>query len=161
MTTGTAPKPSADLSNSEKKMPVGKILLIAGLVLSLLMALVIGRGVYWWSENKDQVLGHFMEGGREGIDFGKSTDNEGCLAESLHRHDTCGTFPCHLRNNLFLFGCLEESIATPGFCHDVPAKTEFAKTVTWRVSKCFETGREGSYCPQLFGTLQRFCGTRS
>ena len=125
------------------------------------MALVIGRGVYWWSENKDQVLGHFMEAKREGITFGRSTDNEGCLAESLQRHDTCGIFPCHFRNNLFLLGCLTESIATRRFCDDVPAKTEFAKTVTWRVSKCSETGREGSYCHELFGTLQRFCGPRS
>ncbi len=140
-----------------KKMPIGRILLITGLVLSLSMALVIGGGVYWWSENKDRVLGQFVEERDEGVAFGKSTDNEGCFAESLHRHDTCGTFPCHLKNNLFLFGCLKESNPTPGFCDDVPAKKEFMKTVTWRVSQCSETDREGSYCHELFGTVQKFC----
>lgn len=139
-------------------MSFGKILVIVGLVLSLGMALLIGGGAYWWSNNKDQVLGQFQEEKNAGIAFGESTDNEGCLAESLRRQDSCRTMPCHLKNNLFLFGCLKESVPTPGFCEDVPAKTEFMETVTWRVSECSELGREGSYCNELFGTLQRFCG---
>ena len=141
-------------------MSIGKAILISGLLFSLLMALVVGGGVYWWSEHKDQVLGQLMEGKREWVAFGKSTDNEGCFAESLQRHDTCGTFPCHLKNDLFLFGCLRESVPTAGFCDDVPATREFMKTVAWRVSKCSETGREGSYCHELFGTLQKFCTAR-
>ncbi len=147
----------------------GKIIIVVGLGFSLLMAVGIGGGVYWWSKNKDQILGQFedhvrgqfTEKRKEWVAFGRSTDNEGCFAESLRQHDTCGTFPCHLKNNLFLFQCLEASIPTPGFCDDVPPKAEFMKTVTWRVSECFEVEREGSYCNELFGTLQKFCGRLS
>ncbi len=145
--------------NSERRVSLGKILVTAGLVLSLLAALAIGGGVYWWSENKDQILGQLMDERKEWGAFGRSTDHDGCFAESLQRHDTCRTsFPCHLKSNFFLFGCLTESMPTPGFCDDVPAKTEFMKTVTWRVSRCSEIGREGSSCHELFGTLQKFCG---
>ena len=139
-------------------MSIGKIIVIVGLVLSLGLALVIGGGAYWWSNNKDEVLGQFLEEKNAGASFGKSTDNEGCFAESLQRHDTCRAMPCHLQNNLFLFGCLKESVPTSGFCDDVPAKAKFMETVTWRVSNCAEAGREeSSYCNQLFGTMQRFC----
>ena len=139
-------------------MSIGKIILISGVVLSLLVALVIGGGVYWWSKNKEQVLGRFMEERKEWAAFGKSTDNDGCFAESLQRHDSCATLPCHIENSLFLLECLNESTPTPAFCDDVPAKTEFVKTVTWRLSRCSEIEREGNYCSQLFGVLQRFCG---
>jgi hypothetical protein len=145
-------------TGSEEEMSIGKIILIIGLVLSCLVAVVIGAGVYWWSENKDQVLGQLMEEKEEWVAFGNSTDNDGCFAESLRRHDSCGTFPCHLENDLFLAQCLQESLPTPGFCDDVPAKTEFLKTVTWRVARCSEMERDGSYCNQLVGVLQKFCG---
>ena len=142
-------------------MSLGKIFLIAGLVLSLLMATAIGGATYWWSKNKDQVFAQFTEARQEWEAFGRSTDTEGCLAASLQNHDTCVALPCHLKNNLFLFACLRESTPTPGFCDGVPAKAEFVETVTWRVSECSETDREGSYCHELFGTLQKFCAVGS
>jgi hypothetical protein len=157
--------------NPQKAMPIGKIVLTTGLVFLLLAALIIGGGGYWWSKNKNEVLGQFMaarkeflgqltEERREWIAFGRSTDNRGCFAQSLQHHDRCGSFPCHLKNNLFLLQCLKESVPTPGFCDEVPAKTEFMKTVAWRAGSCSETNREGSYCHELFGTLQEFCGPR-
>lgn len=154
-----------DSGDDPESMPIGKIIIVAGCVSSLLMALVVVGGVYWWSKNKDQVLvqldqisAQLAEDRREWAAFGRSTDNEGCLAVSLRRHDLCGTLVCQLENNLFLLECLTESTPTPGFCDDVPAKAEFMRTVTWRVSSCSDAGREDSYCHELFGTLQRFCG---
>lgn len=62
-----------------------KVLLIVVLVLVLLVVGVVVAGGVWWMRNKDAVMSRAKEVVSEGQDFGSSTDNQGCVDESLAR----------------------------------------------------------------------------
>ena len=63
-----------------------KVLLIVALVLVLLVVGVVVAGGFWWMRNKDALMSRAKEVVSEGQDFGSSTDNQGCVDESLSRY---------------------------------------------------------------------------
>ena len=63
-------------------------------------------------------------------------------------------------NEKLYFENKDPMIAHPGFCDDVPPKTEFMKTVTWRVSKCSEIDRQQGVPKSACGTSARRSGER-
>src|SRR6185295_11625189 len=135
-----------------------KALLITGIVILILVVAVIGVGVYWWSRNKDALLAKGKEEMEQGQAFGRGSDNQGCVDESITRYKKEPGFRTAVGTNLFLNFCLRSSQPTPGFCDEVPKQTEFIKSGQWRVAQCKEVGLSGdNYCQQLFSAVQNFC----
>jgi hypothetical protein len=135
-----------------------KILLIIGGSIFVILLLIIGAGAYWWSQHKDE----FVEAGKrsitEGKEFGKGTDNEGCLSEAISRYKQQESFSGTISAKLFLKTCLESSRPTPGFCDPVPKTTEIMKSAQWQVEQCRQAGLSSSqYCGQIFQEVQSFC----
>ncbi len=135
-----------------------KALLIVGVVIVLLVLGTIGAGVYWWAKNKDALFGKAKEAVTEGRDFGRQSDNQGCVDEAVARYKKDPGFGSAISANLFHKACLESSRPTTGFCNDVPKITEFMKSAEWRAAQCrrVELSKD-RYCQQLFQPVQEFC----
>ncbi len=135
-----------------------KALLAVAIIIVLLVVGVIVGGVVWWSRNKDKLLARGKEVMTEGRDFGRNTDNQGCVDESISRYKKEPGFTSAISTSLFTRACLDASRATPGFCSDVPKPTEFIKSSQWRVEQCRRVDlSKDSYCQQMFQPVQEFC----
>jgi hypothetical protein len=140
-----------------------KVLLIIVALIVLLVVGVVGAGVYWWMKNKDALMARAKEVATEGRDFGRHTDNQGCVDESVSRYKKDPGMGSAISASLFIQTCLNASRPTPGFCTDVPKVTEFIKGAEWRVSQCRKVELStDNYCQQLFQQVEEFCerGTR-
>ena len=135
-----------------------KALLIVAIIVVLLVVGVIVGGVFWWSRNKDRIVGGIKEAATQGREYGRNTDNQGCVDESISRYKKEPGITTLISTSLFTRTCLDASRATPGFCDDVPKPTELTKTGEWRAAQCrrVDLGSD-SYCPPLFQPVQEFC----
>jgi hypothetical protein len=135
-----------------------KALLALAIVAVLLVVGVVVGGVVWWSRNKDKLMGRAKEVMTEGREFGRTTDNQGCVDETLVRYKKEPGFTSVISLSIFSRACLDASRPTPGFCNDVPKPTEFIKSGQWRVEQCRRADLSSdSYCRQLFQPVQEFC----
>lgn len=139
-----------------------KILLIILMVGILLVVGVIAAGGIWFYRNKDVLKAKLDTVTTEARDFGKNTDNQGCVTESISRYKAEPGITSAMSNAIFVRVCLDNSRATPGFCESVPKQREFMKTAQWRREQCQRAGLEGdSYCESLFTPVQQFCDTQA
>ena len=138
-----------------------KVLLIVGVLVVLLM---VGGVVAAYFLARAYGPG-LMEAGQqtynEGVEYGKRTDNEGCLNEAAARQARVEGFTDMVRNGIFMQSCLEASRPTPGFCDGVPRQMEIMKGVAWQQQQCKRFGlTTEQQCGQLFQGVQRFCEKR-
>jgi hypothetical protein len=135
-----------------------KVLLIVLIVIILLVVGVVGAGVFWWMRNKDRLISRAKEVATEGQDFGRNSDNQGCVDASISRYKQEPGLTNAISTGIFMRTCLNASRPTPGFCDDVPKATEFVKSAQWRVEQCrrIELSRD-NYCQQLFQPVQEYC----
>ena len=139
-----------------------KVLLIILLVGILLVVGVIAAGGIWFYRNKDALKAKLDTVTTEARDFGKNTDNEGCVTESISRYKIEPGITSAMSNAIFVRVCLDSSRETPGFCDAVPKQREFMKTAQWRKEQCQRAGLErDSYCESLFTPVQQFCDTQA
>lgn len=139
-----------------------KGLLIVFVVVLVLAVGVIGVGVFYVMRNKDAWLARGKEVAAEGKRFGDSTDNKGCVDESLGRYKQEPGLTSILSNTIFMRTCLEASRSTPGFCDEVPKSMEFMKSAEWRLKQCRLAGLQNdNQCQNLFTPVQQFCEQRS
>ena len=135
-----------------------KVLLIVGIIIVLLVVGVVGAGVFWWMRNKDALMAKAKEVATEGKNFGESTDNQGCVDESVSRYKKDPGIASAISTSVFMRICLDASRPTPGFCDEVPKTTEFIKSGEWRVEQCRKADlAKDSYCQNLFAPIQQFC----
>jgi hypothetical protein len=138
-----------------------KVLLVVGV---LLVVLLVGVAVaaYFLARTYGPGL---VEAGKqtynEGVEYGRRTDNEGCLNEAVARQARAEGFTDMIKNNVFMRACLEASRPTPGFCDTVPRQTEFMKAIAWQQQECRRYGLPPEkQCSQLFQQVQQFCESR-
>jgi hypothetical protein len=135
-----------------------KVLLIIVVVVVVLVLGCIGAGVYYVSRNKDAWLAKGKAVVTEGRDFGRHSDNQGCVDESISRYKKEPGMVNAISNSIFMQSCLDSSRPTPNFCADVPKATEFVRSAQWRVEQCRKIDLSSdSYCQQLFQPVQQFC----
>ena len=138
-----------------------KVLLVGGVLLVLLIVGVVVAG-YFLARTYGPGL---VEAGKqtftEGAEYGRRTDNEGCLNEAVARQARADGFAALIKNNVFMRACLEASRPTPGFCDGVPRQTEFMKAIAWQQQQCQRYGLSAEkQCSQLFSQVQQFCELR-
>ena len=135
-----------------------KALLIVAVVIVVLVLGCIGAAVYYVSRNKDAWIAKGKAVASEGRDFGRGSDNQGCVDESISRYKKEPGFGSAISNSIFMQSCLDSSRPTPNFCAEVPKATEFMKSAQWRVDQCRKIDLSSdSYCQQLFQPVQQFC----
>ena len=138
-----------------------KALLIVLVIIIVLVVGVVAAGVFWFYRNKDALVARTKEIATEARDFGRNTDNQGCVDESISRYKADPGFRTAISTGIFMRICLDNSRPTPGFCDDVPKQMEFMKTAKWRIEQCrrFDLSRD-SNCQNLFASVQQFCEER-
>lgn len=139
-----------------------KVLLVLGV---LLILLIVGSvvAVYFLARTYGPGLVETTKQSvAEGREYGRLTDNEGCVNEAVARQSRSEGIADLFKNTLFLRPCLEASRPTPGFCDTVPRQTEFMKSIGWQQRQCQRYGLPPEkQCGQLFGQVQQFCELRS
>ena len=135
-----------------------KVLIIIGLVIVLGVIAVVAGAAFWWSRNKDAVIGGIKAEVTEGRELGRTTDNQGCVDQSVLRYKKDPGFTPLIAATLYMRSCLDVSRTTPGFCDEVPRPNEFTRSAQWRVAQCARINLSGdNYCQQLFAPVQDFC----
>ncbi len=134
-----------------------KIIIISITSVVLLITVIVGIGIYVGAKYSKELLGNSKAALLEGTEFGKQTDNNGCVKEAILRHKKAPGFQAAIANNLFLRGCLETSQPSEGFCDNVPPANEIMKSVQWQLQKCKEADIPNNYGAQLFGQIQQYC----
>jgi hypothetical protein len=138
-----------------------KVLLVVGVLLVLLLVGAVVVGFFLVRTYGPGMMEAGQQTYNEGVEYGRRTDNEGCLNEAAARQARAEGFTDMVRNGIFMQTCLEASRPTPGFCDDVPRQTEFMKAVAWQQRQCQRFGlRPEQQCGQLFQGVQRFCEVR-
>ena len=135
-----------------------KALLIVLVVIIVLVVGVVAAGVYWFYRNKDALIAKGKAVATEGREFGRGSDNQGCVDESISRYKKEPGFTAVISNTIFMRTCLDASRPTPGFCDEVPRQTEFIKTAQWRIEQCRRVDlASDNNCQNLFTPIQQFC----
>src|SRR5947209_19816783 len=133
------------------------LLIVVGLLVVLIVAAVVA-GVYFGKKYLPQLVETVKQTGGEGQEYGRRTDNEGCVNEAAARHSRAEGFGDMIKNTIFLRTCLDASRPTPGFCDDVPRRFEFMKSAQWQLRQCKRYGlRPEQQCQQIFQQVQQFC----
>jgi hypothetical protein len=141
-------------------MPGWAKVLIIVLVLGVVLVVgVVLAGVFWWSSNKDALIGKAKAVVAEGEEAGRKTDNQGCVDQSVTRYKSDPGFTNGISSSIYMQSCLQVSRPTPGFCNEVPKETEFIQSGQWQLAQCERVGLgSDQYCRQLFQSVERFCG---
>lgn len=139
---------------------LAKGLIISVAVVVVIIALGIGVGIYWVSVHGGEYVEKSKQSMTDGANFGKGTDNQGCVTETISRYKQDQGFSSAIATQLFFQGCLQASRETPGFCEAVPKRTEIMESVKWQTRQCSQYNLRDSYCGQIFGQVQTFCEMR-
>ncbi|HEX8284788.1 MAG TPA: hypothetical protein VF588_15615 [Pyrinomonadaceae bacterium] len=138
-----------------------KVLIVVG---GLLLVLLVAAGVVGYVVFRKYGPGFVEATGKsfeEGTEYGRRTDNEGCLNEAAARQAHVNGMMDMIKNGVFMETCLNASRPTPGFCDGVPRQTEFMKAIPWQQQQCKRYGLKAEQqCGQLFQGVQRFCEAR-
>ena len=133
--------------------------------LLLIGAVVIGLALAWlYTKASDPRVTATIEQARE---FGKTTDNEGCIKEGLRRAEKLGTIsPNSIEfwaESSWASNCLDTSAPTPGFCDGVPTMTEeFGNSLKEKVyeeqmCKMTSLGQYDVHCKSVYSAKQKHC----
>jgi hypothetical protein len=96
----------------------------------------------------------------EGREFGKATDNEGCINEGLRRSKsaTILDFGSGMSSMVFVEACLKSSRPTPDFCVGVPSFWSMQDS-EWKIAECRKAGLDEAKtgCMHVFKVKHEFC----
>jgi hypothetical protein len=135
-----------------------KVLLIVGGIFVVLVVGVLAVTVIVARKYGPAIVKNIEQAGDEAKEYGRRTDNEGCLNEAVARHARAEGLGDIFKNTLFLRICLDSSRPTPGFCDNVPHQLEFTRSVQWQLEQCKRYGLSPEkQCGQLFQQVQQFC----
>ena len=132
------------------------VMALVGSILAFLLVLA-AMGAWWWTAHRSDLQQDAQIATSEGMRFGETSNEAGCLDQALMRYDACQNFSCQLGNNLFLSACLETASSSSEFCIGVPTKDELLQTALWRQQVCAQRDRPGSFCQALMNQVQAHC----
>ena len=146
------------------KRSTASILAIAGLivVLGVIIIAAVGGYLYYAHQVKNS------EAQQNGAEFGRGTDANGCVAESVRQFTAYkdDTFLIRIEQfhiARFTAGCLRTSAPTPKFCANVPRKKDgYLTRLGWTIQKCRDAGLpDGGPCNEIFKEVVDFCSVKA
>lgn len=135
---------------------VNKIVFSA-LAAFLLLLLSIGACSYWVRQTIADVEKVKPQAQAEGAEFGRGTDEYGCVQEAIARSKKDQSVTGTALSRFFLDGCLKTSQATPGFCNEVPKWDDRFNSKTWALAVCEDFGRSDNYCAKVLEHIPPYC----
>ncbi len=113
-------------------------------------------GLVRWVKNSAPEFEEVMSQAQE---FGKQTDENGCLQQALSSQDECQGFRCNLKASIFFSACLPASKPSNGFCDHAPAGNSIKKQAEWSLAKCKQLKRDDQMCVQLMTHVSNHCNS--
>jgi hypothetical protein len=95
----------------------------------------------------------------EGTEFGKTTDQRGCINEGLRRGKKFADITSQVGNRDFVKGCLRSSESTPGFCDGVPSVVR-KMFDNWEERQCERIDTPTVACKDVMKEQILFCGVK-
>lgn len=98
---------------------------------------------------------------QEGVEFGKSTEQQGCQDEALRKlraalksHDLIK----RREVQLFTYGCFQSCAPTSGYCANAPKQDAFIANLEWSESQCKKEGfGDDDACSSVFMEVVGTC----
>lgn len=133
-----------------------RILVAAGISLVIVAIAAVISLVSFLRKSGRETSQDYAPKQQEGVEFGRTTDQRGCINEGLRRGNKLGIFASRVENDYFVKGCLQSSRATPGFCDGVPSgfKNIFTE---WDEKQCNKTNVPRTICTGILGEQIEFC----
>jgi hypothetical protein len=134
------------------------IRVLGSLIGGLLLVALIGGGIgVYYLFVYGPGLAETNQSDDQGGEFGKKTDNSGCLQATLSKITNRETVTEIISNNVFLSSCLKASRPAPGFCDGAPKRTDRARSMEWASRQCAAANRSGRACLAAMQIVQSYC----
>ena len=136
---------------------LGICVLSSGLFLSALLLIILPR------KSEKELAREAEPHEIEGRQFGKTTDQEGCMKEGLTRAKSIPlqNLSRNLSNLWFVRACLKSSRPTARFCSGIPRDSLFHASAEydWEVQQCEDIGMNTSEtgCIVVFTARANYC----
>jgi hypothetical protein len=135
-----------------------KVLLVGCVIIALIMNIVMGALLFFVWVPPDDTRPENIKAIAEGRDFGKTTDQEGCMKEALDRAQSLSLWrsTAVTRVTFFLRGCLNGTSSTDTFCEGIPS---FWDLSNWDVEQCEKRHMDiiQTSCRKVFSEQRYFC----
>ncbi len=138
-----------------------KIVLIAAMVLVLLgIGLFAGFVIFLKFTQPGRTMDQRLTAiENEGTEFGKTTDQQGCIKEGVARGKKITDITSQVGNRDFVKGCLRSSQTSPGFCDNVPSI--MGKMFTdWEAQQCEKIRSPTVACQDVMKEVILYCGLK-
>ncbi|WP_027858370.1 hypothetical protein [Marinobacterium jannaschii] len=117
------------------------------------------RGAQWLDEYNQEMGAQAEEFRQRGAALGATTDQQGCLDQTLEQFNECFGYECTVNHGQYLKACWSKSAPTEGFCDDTPAfrdkPTEDDKS--WAKFYCIDRNIRDAGCRLLMRQKQYLC----
>jgi hypothetical protein len=132
---------------------------ISGIVV-LIVAVLVGGVLFLRFSLAGQRMSERLDAMEaQGTEFGKTTDQQGCVKEGLARGKKIADITSQVGNRNFVKGCLRSSQANAGFCDDVPSIV--GKMFTdWEAKQCEKIRSPTVACQDVMKEVILFCGLK-
>jgi len=137
-----------------------KIFLGVGCGLLLIGAIVVVVGIFALNYLEKQLGESTQKFEVEGREFGKTTDQQGCISDGMRRSASIGLleFSAGIQLSAYVDACLETSKPTANFCDGVPSFWSMKET-EWGSAMCRKAGvdPERTACVLITKRKHQFC----
>jgi hypothetical protein len=134
------------------------VTIVGCLVLSVVG--VIGLGAYLWSRHGQDVIDAGSRQYDQGLEFGRQTDESGCLDAALTRYKTNRGMTGSLAAGVFVGACWQSSRPTPGFCDGVPEPLDVFSAARWQAEQSKKAGIDEHFGGQIFAQWRNHCASK-
>lgn len=137
-----------------------KLLIIGIGIVVIIIVLFVGFVIFMKFTPQGRTLDQRLTAlENEGTEFGKTTDQRGCIKEGLARGKKITDITSQVGNRDFVRGCLRSSQASPGFCDDVPSIV--GKMFTdWEAKQCEKIHSPTVACQDVMKEVIIFCSVK-
>lgn len=133
-------------------MKKGIKIIIGGVGMAALLIIGLVAGGFFYIVYEDREIHQKnKQAESDGIEFGKTTDQNGCMEKMFTLPPTKIRF--EMSTFKFIGGCLESSRPTPGFCKEVPVLYD----AKWSEEQCKKVGHDTDNCIIAFDQKRAFC----
>jgi hypothetical protein len=136
-----------------KRIAIGCIalVLLAGVLVACGVGGIFVLGIYGVANKAEQ----------EGVEFGKSTDQQGCQDEALRHLRAAIKSHNPLKAHeapVFIDGCFQSCKPSVGYCTNAPKEDAFFPKLEWSKSQCVKEGfGDDSDCTSVFIGVSNAC----
>lgn len=132
-------------------------------VIAAVAGLAVAAGVLWWKTSGKEYLDELVQDARialrDGRQFGRSVNHQGCLEKATSTAEACADILCEVKARTFLSGCMQTTADLTAFCNAVGGDDLLAR-VGWAIETCQAMNRGTERCARVVDDAVKVCEKR-